>query len=109
MFFTIRLVSQQQQLSVNNQEIEDPDPLVHSELMDGRDTFLSKARDEHWEFSSLRRAKYSTLNFCYALHTQENKDIGGYTCNKCNSNGVQWHCNVCEVSVTSRPLAIGRP
>ena len=40
-------------------EIKDPDPLMASEMMDGRDTFLTKARDEHWEFSSMRRAKVS--------------------------------------------------
>lgn len=97
-FFTIRLVSQQQELSVNQTEIDDPDPLVASELMDGRDTFLSRARDEHWEFSSMRRARYSTLTFCHALHTQENKEIGSYTCNNCASTSVQWHCNTCEVS-----------
>ncbi|KAI6201456.1 Histone acetyltransferase [Aphelenchoides besseyi] len=95
-FFTIRLVSQQAELSINNHEIEDPDALMSSELMDGRDTFLSKARDEHWEFSSMRRAKYSTLNFCHALHTQENKDIATYTCNKCGNNDGKWHCTVCE-------------
>lgn len=47
-FFTIRLVTQQNELSVNNIEIVDPDPLLSSELMDGRDVFLSRARDEHW-------------------------------------------------------------
>ena len=36
----------------------DADALMASEMMDGRDTFLSRARDDHWEFSSLRRAKY---------------------------------------------------
>ncbi|KAI6240900.1 Histone acetyltransferase [Aphelenchoides fujianensis] len=95
-FFTIRLVSQQAELSINNIDIDDPDPLVSSELMDGRDTFLSKARDEHWEFSSMRRAKYSTLNFCHALHNQENKDIATYTCNKCGNNDGKWHCTVCD-------------
>ncbi|CAD5215336.1 unnamed protein product [Bursaphelenchus okinawaensis] len=94
-FFTIRLVSQQQECTVNAKEITDPDPLVASELMDGRDIFLNKAREEHWEFSSLRRAKYSTLNFCHALHTQDNKDMT-YTCNKCSSNTASWHCPVCE-------------
>ena len=41
-FFTVRLVSQQQELSVNQTEIEDPDALVPSELMDGRDTFFEQ-------------------------------------------------------------------
>ncbi|VDN37207.1 unnamed protein product [Gongylonema pulchrum] len=53
-FFTIRLMSPQSELSAQNNEIKDPDPLIPSDLMDGRDTFLTRARDEHWEFSSLR-------------------------------------------------------
>ena len=38
--------------------------------MDGRDAFLTMARDRHYEFSSLRRCKYSTLALLYELHTQ---------------------------------------
>lgn len=64
--------------------------------MDGRDTFLTRARDEHWEFSSLRRAKYSTMCFCQALHTQDKSQGLSYTCNKCQK-AAHWHCNTCEV------------
>ena len=38
--------------------------------MDGRDAFLTMARDRHLEFSSLRRCKYSSLAMLYELHTQ---------------------------------------
>ena len=40
------------------------------DLMDGRDAFLTMARDKHLEFSSLRRCKYSSLAMLYELHTQ---------------------------------------
>uniref|UniRef100_A0A915EGW6 histone acetyltransferase n=1 Tax=Ditylenchus dipsaci TaxID=166011 RepID=A0A915EGW6_9BILA len=95
-FFTIRLVSQQTEAIVNTKAIIDPDSTFSSELMDGRDSFLNKAREEHWEFSSMRRAKWSTMNFCYALHTQEqdNKDMN-YTCNNC-SNNASYHCPTCD-------------
>ncbi|PAV63530.1 hypothetical protein WR25_07690 isoform F [Diploscapter pachys] len=93
-FFTIRLVTQQNQLSIQNQPIEDPDPLMPSEMMDGRDTFLTRARDEHWEFSSLRRAKYSTLCLCHALHESDSNKVD-YTCNKC-SGQAKWHCGTCD-------------
>jgi E1A/CREB-binding protein len=93
-FFTIRLVSTQTELSNSTKPISDPDPLMPSDLMDGRDLFLSKAREEHWEFSSLRRARYSTLCFCHALHTQESKDMN-YTCNSCQST-ANWHCPNCD-------------
>lgn len=98
-FFTIRLVSPNAESAINSKSIVDPDPLMASELMDGRDTFLNRAREEHWEFSSLRRAKWSTMNFCYALHTQEqeNKEMT-YTCNACN-NTATWHCQTCDVSL----------
>lgn len=97
-FFTIRLQTQQTASAISNSDIKDPDPLLASELMDGRDTFLTRARDEHWEFSSLRRAKYSTMCFCHALHVQDSgKDIGGtYTCNKCNNQNASWHCSTCD-------------
>ena len=39
-------------------------------MMDGRDAFLTLAREKHLEFSSLRRCKYSTLALIYELHTQ---------------------------------------
>lgn len=38
--------------------------------MDGRDAFLTMAREKHLEFSSLRRCKYSSLAMLYELHTQ---------------------------------------
>nr|CAD2162159.1 unnamed protein product [Meloidogyne enterolobii] len=64
--------------------------------MDTRDNFLAKSRDEHWEFSQLRRAKWSTLNFCYTLHTQEQENKGlSYTCNVCEQP-ASYHCNTCD-------------
>ncbi|VDM37416.1 unnamed protein product [Toxocara canis] len=94
-FFTIRLMSPQSELTAQNSEINDPDPLMPSDLMDGRDTFLTRARDEHWEFSSLRRAKYSSICFCHALHNQEKGEGLSYTCNNCQGNAV-WHCPSCD-------------
>lgn len=94
-FFTIRLMSRQSELTAENTEINDPDPLMPSDLMDGRDTFLTRARDEHWEFSSLRRAKYSSICFCHALHNQEKGEGLSYTCNNCQGTAI-WHCQTCE-------------
>ncbi|KAL3112410.1 hypothetical protein niasHT_016960 [Heterodera trifolii] len=72
-FFTIRLFSarEEQRVLAEKPRIEDPDPLVGCKLMDTRYNFLAKSREEHWEFSQLRRAKWSSLNFCYTLHTQD--------------------------------------
>lgn len=77
--------------------IVDPDPLLSCDLMDGRDAFLTLARDKHWEFSSLRRSKWSTLCMLVELHTQ-GQDRFVYTCNECKHHvETRWHCTVCEV------------
>lgn len=64
------------------QKIQDPDPFIQCDLMDGRDAFLTLAREKHYEFSSLRRAKYSTMSMLYELHNQS-QDKFVYTCNNC--------------------------
>ncbi|KAI6241003.1 Clathrin heavy chain [Aphelenchoides fujianensis] len=108
-FFTIRLVSQQAELSINDIDIDDPDPLVPSELMDGRDTFLSKARDEHWEFSSMRRAKYSTLYFCHALHVERTAPVRFYELFALPSLGINSSCiNFSNVTMESDKFIVVR-
>ena len=52
--------------------IQDPDPDVHYEMMEGRDSFLHMSREKYWEFSSLRRARYSTMCMLHELHTAGN-------------------------------------
>ena len=59
----------------SRKKIEEPDPDVHYELMEGRDSFLHMSREKYWEFSSLRRAKYSTMCMVYELHTATNSLI----------------------------------
>lgn len=83
--------------------IVDPDPMLSCDLMDGRDAFLTLARDKHWEFSSLRRSKWSTLCMLVELHTQ-GQDRFVYTCNECKHHvETRWHCTVCEVRVSAWP------
>ena len=78
------------------QSIQDPDPVITCDLMDGRDTFLSLARENNYEFSSLRRVKYSTMTMLYEIHSQgQEKFI--YTCNRCNSQvETRYHCTICD-------------
>ncbi|XP_051573028.1 CREB-binding protein-like isoform X2 [Myxocyprinus asiaticus] len=76
--------------------IMDPDPLLTCDLMDGRDAFLTLARDKHWEFSSLRRCKWSTMCMLVELHNQ-GQDRFVYTCNECKHHvETRWHCTICE-------------
>ena len=85
----------------------DPDPLLTCDLMEGRDAFLTLAREKHWEFSSLRRAKYSTLAMLVTLHTQGG-DRFLYTCNMCQQPvETRYHCTECEVSLL-RKCSIAR-
>jgi len=92
-FFVIRLQSVESVAKIG--AINDPDPLVPCELMDGRDSFLTSARENHYEFSSMRRATYSTLCLTYDLHVQSQDFM--YTCNNCKANvETRLHCSVCE-------------
>ncbi|KAL4229708.1 hypothetical protein ACF0H5_010096 [Mactra antiquata] len=92
-FFVIRLHTQQAAYSLP--PIHDPDPHMSCELMDGRDALLTLARDKHYEFSSLRRAKYSSIALLYELHNQ-GKESFVYTCNTCEAQvETRWHCTVC--------------
>uniref|UniRef100_S4RJD3 histone acetyltransferase n=1 Tax=Petromyzon marinus TaxID=7757 RepID=S4RJD3_PETMA len=93
-FFVIRLHPPAAANSVP--PIQDPDPLVTCDLMDGRDAFLTMARDKHYEFSSLRRAKWSTMCMLVELHNQ-GQDRFVYTCNECKHHvETRYHCTVCE-------------
>lgn len=96
-FFVIRLQPKPAEVEPLP-DIKDPDPLMSNELMDGRDPLLTMARDKHLEFSSLRRAKFSTMALLHELHMQA-KDNFIYTCNNCKANvETRYHCLVCEVS-----------
>ena len=76
----------------------DPDQLISCDLMDGRDAFLTMSRERHWEFSSLRRAKFSSMSMVYELHTQS-EDKFMYNCNNCHLDVVaRYHCMECDVS-----------
>ncbi|XP_053577371.1 histone acetyltransferase p300 isoform X2 [Bombina bombina] len=93
-FFVIRLIAGPTANSLP--PIVEPDPLIPCDLMDGRDAFLTLARDKHLEFSSLRRAKWSTMCMLVELHTQS-QDRFVYTCNECKHHvETRWHCTVCE-------------
>ena len=79
--------------------ISDMDPLISCDLMDGRDAFLTIAREKHYEFSSLRRAMLSSMALTYELNTQ-GKDSFVYTCNNCKAHvETRYHCSVCDVSI----------
>jgi len=104
-FFVIRLHTVQAANELG--PIVDPDPLMNNDLMDGRDAFLTLARDKHYEFSSLRRTKFSSIGMLYELHTQSRGDSFVYTCNACRANvETRYHCTRCDVSSVYKKLHI---
>lgn len=93
-FFVIRLLEVKQVAQMG--AIVDKDPTITCDLMNGRDEFLNFAKDKHHEFSTLRRAKYSTMALLYELHNQGNEKFV-YTCNTCRAQmESRYHCTVCE-------------
>ncbi|XP_068192711.1 histone acetyltransferase p300 isoform X2 [Antennarius striatus] len=93
-FFVIRLIAGPTANSLPS--ITDQDPLMACDLMDGRDAFLTLARDKHLEFSSLRRSKWSSMCMLVELHNQS-QDRFVYTCNECKHHvETRFHCTVCE-------------
>jgi len=103
-FFVIRLIAGPAANSLP--PIVEPDPLIPCDLMDGRDAFLTLARDKHLEFSSLRRAQWSTMCMLVELHTQS-QDRFVYTCNECKHHvETRWHCTVCEVRLVTFSLLV---
>lgn len=65
-FFVIRLHSMQFTATLG--EIQDPDPLIKYDLMNDRNAFLTMTQEKHYEFLSLRRAKFSTMAMFYKLN-----------------------------------------
>uniref|UniRef100_A0A3Q3VT39 histone acetyltransferase n=1 Tax=Mola mola TaxID=94237 RepID=A0A3Q3VT39_MOLML len=93
-FFVIRLIAGPMANALP--PIVDPDPLMACDLMDGRDAFLTLARDKHLEFSSLRRSKWSSMCMLVELHNQS-QDRFVYTCNECKHHvETRFHCTICE-------------
>ncbi|CAL2048389.1 unnamed protein product, partial [Caenorhabditis brenneri] len=48
-------------LNLTSRKVSDPDDIKSHSVLGDRDAFLEKCRKENWEFSSLRRAKFSSV------------------------------------------------
>lgn len=78
--------------------ITDVDVLSPNGLMNNRSSFLLFAREHHYEFSTLRRAKFSTQAMLYEL---DRLNSVGIVCESCgvsvgNTNGLLF-CPECDV------------
>ena len=92
-FLVIKLHSDQEAFDLP--AIKDPDPLIPCKLMEDRENFLNLARDNNFEFSSLRRAKFSSTALLFELHNWQKE-----RCNYCNQvlGKTFLKCEFCSVS-----------
>jgi hypothetical protein len=77
-------------------DTSDPDSSLYCPFIDSRQTFLEMCQFRHYQFDSLRRAKYSSVMLLYHLLYPLSK----YTrplCSECQSiiTTVRWHCTLC--------------
>ena len=86
--------------------IKDPDILIQCDLMDNRSNFLTFNRERLLEYSSLRRAKFSTMTLVYELHSEQVQSSLGqiHTCDRCHLNMFEgwdcFSCNQCKVRIS---------
>eukprot|EP00968_Pinguiococcus_pyrenoidosus_P023976 scaffold4148_cov240-Pinguiococcus_pyrenoidosus.AAC.6 len=83
-------------------DTSDPDLLLglgfgSTPLLNARQTFLEVCQFQHYQFDTLRRAKYSSAMLLYHLHNREECDLTP-VCRQCGERvvGVRWHCSSCS-------------
>ncbi|CAL8100581.1 unnamed protein product [Orchesella dallaii] len=83
-------------LTLSMRETEDADCLLYADLMDGRDGLLSVAMERHYEFSSYRRAMFSTMLLLFELsHSDQDQNV--FMCSCCNLHFTKgFRCLQCE-------------
>lgn len=77
-------------------DTSDPDTCLRSPLIDSRYTFLETCQYRHYQFDTLRRAKYSSLMMLYHLHHPHDPSCRPRCkiCDKAITN-MRWHCEQC--------------
>lgn len=78
-------------------DTKDEDVISNSRLLENRHTFLSLCEKNHYQFDTLRRAKYSSIMI---LHHLRNGTVltAGNTCSICHKDAVvaqSWVCGIC--------------
>lgn len=69
---------------------------IDCDLMNMRVAFLNYAHHKYYEFSSLRRVKFSTMVLLYQLHRIATGQLT-VCCNRCGQQcRTRYHCTVCE-------------
>jgi len=79
---------------------QDPDPQFGGELADGRVALLMFCRERRLEFSTLRRARFTSIVICYELHVEQANSVGRMIrcCCQCQAKTMlAYVCTTCEV------------
>jgi len=86
---------------------QDPDPQFGGELADGRVALLMFCRERRLEFSTLRRATFTTMVICWELHVEQANGVARLirSCGRCRAKTMlAYSCTTCEVLMTFRHL-----
>jgi E1A/CREB-binding protein len=80
------------------QETHDPDKNFECDMFESRSNFLSLCQENHYQFETLRRSKYSTLMVLNKLFNPHERELSA-TCNNCCrkiESGDGWRCQICN-------------
>jgi len=80
--------------------VRDPDPQFGGELADGRVALLVFCRERRLEFSTLRRATFTSMVMCHELHVEQANSVGRLIrcCRRCPAKTLlAYTCTTCEV------------
>lgn len=83
---------------------QDPDPQFGGELADGRVALLMFCRERRLEFSTLRRATFTSMVICCELHVEQANSVGRLVrcCRRCHVKTMTAYvCTTCEVLMPS--------
>ena len=78
----------------------DPDPRFGGELADGRVALLMFCRERRLEFSTLRRATFTSMVICHELHVEQSSSVARLIrcCRRCQAKTMTAYvCASCEV------------
>jgi len=77
-------------------DTSEPDPIISQPFVDSRHTFLEMCQFRHFQFDTLRRAKYSSMMLLYYLHNPNAKHLRPQ-CQCCHHvmTELRWHCDQC--------------
>jgi len=75
---------------------KDEDPVISTDLTDSRQTFLGQCQMCHWQFNSLRHAKYSTMMILNQIHNKPSYCVEDCQRGRVEDGSFMVGCDVCD-------------